>query len=113
MNELITIITGRQGLPVVQTRGERMVSGVQILHVTLWYANNTTGEINLTSPHNQCSDDIENQWSFLRSYLKASCQQLGIVKYQANIAVAQEDGSLEIVLSGFPFDLLSGKAIRP
>lgn len=83
----------------------------QVLHVHLWYADGTEGEINVTSPHIVWGDNVDTQWVHVRSYIKSLYDRLGIIKYQAHLYI-NAGGELNKALSYCPFDLILNKPIE-
>ena len=79
---------------------------VQVLHVDLYYADGTKGEINVTAPAIVWGEDIELQWYALRTYIKDQYQRLGIVKYRAH-CYHSLNGEIEKTFSWFAFDLIT------
>lgn len=84
----------------------------QVLHIELWYADGTKGEINLLSPHIAWGSDIESQWRFMREYLHKEHGALGIIRYHAHCAHVRENGALKISWSWFAFDLILNQEVR-
>lgn len=57
----------------------------QILSVTLFYADGSQDELNVSSPHIRFSEGIERQYIHIRRYLNESAADLGLVGYHAKM----------------------------
>lgn len=105
---------GKKSKSKIITEWDRFgrTSRTQVLHIDLFYADGTTGIINVTSPGIIWGEDIETQWFHMRTYIKSQCERLGLVGYHAHAHQIDGEGNITKSFSWIPFDLIQNKEVQ-